>query len=159
MELSSGDDESDVNDGPVIPASDEAIRLRAEVDFLREQLTRERARSQAASSKSPVDLRVSGKHASSVSSSSKRKLDKEDSRKTSRHRKTTRRDIACLGCVKSALKGRSAGDCWNHSGKGERCLRCDDGHVCLDTPSSIHAPARRLTELLLKDKKSKVCDY
>ncbi|KAF1938448.1 hypothetical protein EJ02DRAFT_22585 [Clathrospora elynae] len=37
----------------------------------------------------------------------------------------------CLGCVRSALAGRSSGECFDQSGGGSRCFRCASGHSCV----------------------------
>ncbi|KAF1945181.1 hypothetical protein EJ02DRAFT_59430 [Clathrospora elynae] len=43
----------------------------------------------------------------------------------------------CLGCVRSALAGRSYGECFDQLGGGSRCFRCASGHSCVP----VSAPA------------------
>ncbi|KAF2469087.1 uncharacterized protein BDR25DRAFT_51002 [Lindgomyces ingoldianus] len=38
---------------------------------------------------------------------------------------------SCLGCIKSALAGRSSGECHDSATGGSRCWRCSSGHSCL----------------------------
>ncbi|KAF1945178.1 hypothetical protein EJ02DRAFT_451744, partial [Clathrospora elynae] len=45
----------------------------------------------------------------------------------------------CLGCVRSALAGRSSGECFDQSGGGSRCFRCASGHSCVPA-SALAAP-------------------
>ncbi|KAF1938979.1 hypothetical protein EJ02DRAFT_457406, partial [Clathrospora elynae] len=45
----------------------------------------------------------------------------------------------CLGCVRSALAGRSSGECFNQSGGGSWCFRCASGHLCVPA-SALAAP-------------------
>ena len=41
------------------------------------------------------------------------------------------RQVPCLGCVRSALRGRSDGLCYDTVGGGTRCWRCASGHSCV----------------------------
>ncbi|KAF1935086.1 hypothetical protein EJ02DRAFT_439461 [Clathrospora elynae] len=45
----------------------------------------------------------------------------------------------CLGCVRSALAGRSSGECFDQSGGGSRCFQCASGHSCIPA-SALAAP-------------------
>ncbi len=42
------------------------------------------------------------------------------------------RPVPCLGCVRSAVSGRSLGDCVEIGGRSRRCQRCRNGHSCVD---------------------------
>jgi hypothetical protein len=44
------------------------------------------------------------------------------------------RDTPCLGCVRSALAGRSNGACYDNKAGGRRCYRCSSGHNCRPVP-------------------------
>ncbi|AEO53841.1 hypothetical protein MYCTH_91334 [Thermothelomyces thermophilus ATCC 42464] len=80
------------------------------------------------------------------------------------------RDVPCLMCVKSALAGRSSGECRNHSGPGKRCYHCAKGsHKCREVyvfigleltwlilllrPASCVSSAKELTKALEIDPK------
>ena len=60
-----------------------------------------------------------------------------------------RRVDPCLGCVRSALAGKSTGACYNKAGKaGGRCVRCSAGHSCVAAPAALLPVARRLSAAL-----------
>ncbi|KAH8598600.1 hypothetical protein B0O99DRAFT_738803 [Bisporella sp. PMI_857] len=60
-----------------------------------------------------------------------------------------RRVDPCLGCVRSALAGKSTGACYNRAGKaGGRCVRCSAGHSCVAAPAALLPVARRLSAAL-----------
>ncbi|KAK4243865.1 hypothetical protein C7999DRAFT_35797 [Corynascus novoguineensis] len=64
------------------------------------------------------------------------------------------RGVPCTMCVKSALAGRSAGECRDHSGPGRRCAHCFRGsHKCQEIPASCVASAKDLTRVLKIDAK------
>lgn len=42
-----------------------------------------------------------------------------------------KREHACLGCLRSALRGKSEGTCHDSVGKGTRCARCSRGKSCV----------------------------
>jgi len=64
--------------------------------------------------------------------------------------KVSLRHIPCLGCVRSALKGMSIGDCWDTAGKGKRCERCSHGHKCEEVPDDCKALSRRFVLYLAR---------
>jgi len=59
------------------------------------------------------------------------------------------RETPCLGCVRSALKGMSTGECFDTAGRGARCLRCSHGHKCEPVPEHLQLLARRLVGALV----------
>ncbi|KAL7624409.1 hypothetical protein AAE478_005973 [Parahypoxylon ruwenzoriense] len=52
------------------------------------------------------------------------------------------RDTPCMGCLRSALAGRSTGQCYDTVGNGSRCWRCASGHSCLPVPEGVTSMAR-----------------
>jgi hypothetical protein len=58
------------------------------------------------------------------------------------------RKTPCLGCVRSALKGMSTGECWETAGRGSRCYLCSHGHTCKPVPANLSVLARRLVSVL-----------
>jgi hypothetical protein len=47
-----------------------------------------------------------------------------------------RRAVPCAGCVRSAIAGRSTGECFDNKSGGDRCFRCASGHTCRALPSA-----------------------
>jgi len=77
---------------------------------------------------------------------------KEKKKKERRARSKARaglRKTPCLGCIRSALKGMSTGQCWETAGRGARCFRCSQGHTCIAMPAHLLALARRLISMLM----------
>lgn len=64
-----------------------------------------------------------------------------------------RRAVPCLGCLRSALAGRSAGSCFEQAnpGRSKRCARCASGHQCLPVPALARRAATALVEALEND--------
>ncbi|RYP43671.1 hypothetical protein DL768_009789 [Monosporascus sp. mg162] len=60
-----------------------------------------------------------------------------------------RRAVPCLGCLRSALAGRSTGECFD-AAVGSRCWRCASGHTC--TPVYVPPAPRELFPLLTTDR-------
>ncbi|KAF2463948.1 uncharacterized protein BDR25DRAFT_382968 [Lindgomyces ingoldianus] len=58
---------------------------------------------------------------------------------------------SCLGCIKSALAGRSSGECHDSATGGSRCWRCSSGHSCLPLPPVAVVYARRLVAALVAE--------
>ncbi|RYP20483.1 hypothetical protein DL767_009437 [Monosporascus sp. MG133] len=58
-----------------------------------------------------------------------------------------RRAVPCLGCLRSALAGRSSGECYD-AAVGSRCWRCASGHTCTQVPAVARAAAVRFVEAL-----------
>ena len=62
----------------------------------------------------------------------------------------------CLGCLRSALAGRSNGQCHDAT-TGSRCWKCASGHVCAPVPVSVLPMARRLVASLVGGEDYAVC--
>jgi len=86
-------------------------------------------------------------HAAAAAAAAKEK-EKEERRARSKARAGLRK-TPCLGCVRSALKGMSTGQCWETAGRGARCFRCSQGHTCVAVPAHLSALARRLVGVLV----------
>jgi len=86
-------------------------------------------------------------HAAAAAAAAKEK-EKEEKRARSKARAGLRK-TPCLGCVRSALKGMSTGQCWETAGHGARCFRCSQGHTCVAVPAHLSALARRLVGMLV----------
>ena len=56
----------------------------------------------------------------------------------------------CVGCVRSAIGGRSNGECHENALGGDRCWRCASGHRCVPVP--VHA--RRICRQFLEARRS-----
>ncbi|KAL2145388.1 hypothetical protein VTI28DRAFT_7315 [Corynascus sepedonium] len=83
-----------------------------------------------------------------------RKRKRTDSPMPSIYEERAVRNVPCTMCVKSALAGRSAGECRDHSGPGKRCGHCFRGsHKCQKIPASCVASAKDLTRVLKIDPK------
>ncbi|KAH6674648.1 hypothetical protein B0J14DRAFT_653945 [Halenospora varia] len=63
--------------------------------------------------------------------------------RTPRGERGARRDVPCLGCVRSLLAGRSDGSCYD-STRGGRCFRCSSGHTCASLPAGTLPVVRLL---------------
>ena len=50
-----------------------------------------------------------------------------------------RRAVPCVGCVRSAIAGRSSGECFDNKSGGNRCFRCSSGHICRALPTAAAA--------------------
>jgi hypothetical protein len=62
------------------------------------------------------------------------------------------RNNTCLGCLKSALAGRSKGECYeNTTQPGRRCYRCVSGHSCLPIPQYAALTAAKFLDEIRKD--------
>ncbi|OAF55178.1 hypothetical protein VC83_08404 [Pseudogymnoascus destructans] len=65
-----------------------------------------------------------------------------------------RRAVACLGCVRSAVAGKSLGDCHDQPGAIPgvgRCWRCASGHSCMPVPAAVAPSAAALLAGLAAD--------
>ena len=62
----------------------------------------------------------------------------------------------CLGCLRSALAGRSNGQCHNAT-TGSRCWKCASGHVYAPVPVSVLPIAWRLVTSLVSREDYMVC--
>jgi hypothetical protein len=65
------------------------------------------------------------------------------------------RETSCLRCIRSALKGRSTGQCWETAGRGTRCFLCSRGYKCEPVPASLSLLARRLVAVICDPSSSK----
>lgn len=55
-----------------------------------------------------------------------------------------------MGCLRSALSGRSEGTCFDLAGAGraKRCYKCSSGHTCSPVPAPAQRAARELVAAL-----------
>ena len=51
--------------------------------------------------------------------------------------------IPCVACVRSAIAGRSSGECFDNKSDGNRCFRCSSGHTCRALPAAAVAVCTR----------------
>jgi hypothetical protein len=59
------------------------------------------------------------------------------------------RAISCARCIRSALAGRSTGECHDAVGAGQRCWNCASGHKCEPLPAAVQALAALLVAALV----------
>jgi hypothetical protein len=67
------------------------------------------------------------------------------------------REEPCLGCLKSALAGKSNGDCFENIKNNKitaRCYKCASGHTCLPIPRSVLPAAKECLVLISRGWKS-----